>query len=144
MLLIRALSTQDHEKYVAKNIFHTEFEYHFDLQRPLANCPNLRTVVDTVPDHLLFLYPYLTDVLLEVAKKESLSDGARKRVLRDALAGLANLHNQNIFHSCKQHTLSSLHQTRLTRTFRQTSNPTTSSWTLKRLLEALLRSKQCS
>jgi ribulose-phosphate 3-epimerase len=48
---------------VAKNIFHTEFEYQLDLQRPLAKCPNLRTVVDTVPDHLLFLYPYLADDL---------------------------------------------------------------------------------
>ncbi|KAK4201395.1 kinase-like domain-containing protein [Triangularia verruculosa] len=93
--------TQEHEKYVAKNIYHAEFEYQLDLQRPLADCHHLRTVVDTVPDHLLFLYPYLAADLLELARKESLSDAARKRILRDSLAGLAGLHDQNILHSGK-------------------------------------------
>ncbi|KAK4150811.1 CMGC protein kinase [Chaetomidium leptoderma] len=92
-------TTQEHEKYVAKNVFHTEFEYQLDLQRPLADCPNLRTVVDTVPHHLLFLYRYLADDLLKLAKNESLSDATRKWILREALAGLADLHDQNIFHS---------------------------------------------
>jgi ribulose-phosphate 3-epimerase len=94
-------STKEHGKYVAKNIFHAEFEYQLDLQKPLARCPNLRTVVDAVPGHLLFLYPYLADDLLELAKKETLSDAGRNRILRDALAGLADLHEQRIFHSGK-------------------------------------------
>jgi hypothetical protein len=43
----------------------------------------------------------LADDLLELAKKETLSDAGRKRILRDALAGLADLHEQRIFHSGK-------------------------------------------
>lgn len=96
-------STHNGKKYVAKNIFHTEFKYQLDLQRPLANCTNLRTVVDTVPGYLLFLYPYFTNDLLELAKKDGLSESARKRILRDALTGLADLHDHNIFHSGMHH-----------------------------------------
>ncbi|KAK4171650.1 kinase-like domain-containing protein [Triangularia setosa] len=92
-------AVSEHEKYVAKNIHHAEFEYQLDLQRPLADCHYLRTVVDTVPDHLVFLYRYLAADLLELAKKESLSDATRKRILREALAGLPGLHDQNILHS---------------------------------------------
>lgn len=66
-------------------------------------------MADTVPGHLLFQYSYLVDDLLELAKKESLPDTARKLILRDALAGLADLHDQNIFHSgrLQHHSLSS-------------------------------------
>ncbi|KAL2360307.1 hypothetical protein RJZ56_006826 [Blastomyces dermatitidis] len=86
------------KKYVMKNIFHTEFEYQLDLQTPLASCPNLRVVMDTIPEHLLFVYNYFTDDLLELAKKENLSDTERKRILRATLAGLADLHDQSILH----------------------------------------------
>ncbi|EGE82493.1 serine/threonine protein kinase [Blastomyces dermatitidis ATCC 18188] len=86
------------KKYVMKSIFHTEFEYQLDLQTPLASCPNLRVVMDTIPEHLLFVYNYFTDDLLELAKKENLSDTERKRILRATLAGLADLHDQSILH----------------------------------------------
>lgn len=81
-----------------KNIFHTEFEYQLDLQIPLASCPNLRVVMDTIPEHLLFVYDYFTDDLLELAEKGNLSDTERKRILRATLAGLADLHERSILH----------------------------------------------
>lgn len=102
LLLTTYVYSAEHEKkYVAKNIFHTEFEYQLNLQTPLAGCPNLRVVMDTVPDHLLFVYNYCKDELLNLAGNENLSPAERKRILRDALAGLAALHDQGILHGGK-------------------------------------------
>ena len=95
-------SAKDERKYVLKNIFHTEFEYQLNMQTPLRDCPNLRVVIDTVPEHLLFVYNYCTDHLLKLAEKENLSDATKKRILRDALVGLADLHEHNILHGGKQ------------------------------------------
>ncbi|KFY50734.1 hypothetical protein V496_09209 [Pseudogymnoascus sp. VKM F-4515 (FW-2607)] len=75
-------SAENQEKYVLKNIFHTEFEYQLDLQTPLRDRPNLRVVIDTVPEHLLF----------------NLSDASKKRILRDTLVGIADLHELKILH----------------------------------------------
>ncbi|KLJ13792.1 hypothetical protein EMPG_11291 [Blastomyces silverae] len=86
------------KKYVMKNIFHTEFEYQLDLQTPLSSCSNLRVVMDTIPEHLLFVYHYFTDDLLELAEQGNLSGTERKRILGAALAGLADLHEQCILH----------------------------------------------
>lgn len=72
------------------------------MQQPLTRCPNLRVVTDTIPEHLLFVYEYLTTDLLQFAVKENLSDTARRRILRDALSGLAYLHGNNIFHTGKK------------------------------------------
>jgi serine/threonine protein kinase len=96
-------SVEDHRKYAIKNIFHTEFEYQLDLQTPLRGCPNLRVVIDTVPEHLLFVYNYCTNHLLKLAENESLSDATRKRILRDTLVGIADLHERNILHGSKLH-----------------------------------------
>lgn len=91
-------NAEDQKKYAIKNIFSTEFEYQLDLQAPLRGCPNLRVVIDTVPEHLLFVYNYCTTHLLKLAEKDNLSDASRKRILRDTLAGIADLHERNILH----------------------------------------------
>lgn len=96
-----ASSAENQEKYVLKNIFHTEFEYQLDLQTPLRERPNLRVVIDTVPEHLLFVYNYCTSHLLELAEKENLSDASKKRILRDTLVGIADLHELNILRGGK-------------------------------------------
>lgn len=54
--------------------------------------------MDTIPEQLLFVYNYFTGDLLELAEKANLSGAERKRILRDALAGLADLHEQKILH----------------------------------------------
>ncbi|RDL32568.1 CMGC protein kinase [Venustampulla echinocandica] len=87
-------AAKDKRKYVLKNIFHTEFEYQLNMQAPLSDCPNLRVVIDTIPEKLLFVYNYSTDHLLNLAKKGNLSDATKKRILRDVLVGLADLHNR--------------------------------------------------
>ncbi|KAK3291997.1 kinase-like domain-containing protein [Chaetomium fimeti] len=85
-------------KYVIKNIIKDSFEYQQELQKPLSGHPNLRTLVDTIPDGGLFVYPFLRGDLLRFAKKP-LSDNLRKSILRSALVGLVELHDRNIIHS---------------------------------------------
>lgn len=46
----------------------------------------------------MFVYEYLTDHLLNMAKKD-IPMMATKRILRDALRGLKGLHDQNIVHT---------------------------------------------
>lgn len=91
-------SSGDGNRFVVKNIFHAEFEYQLDLQTPLAGSLNLRTVMDTIPEHLLFVYEYLNDNLLELAEKENPPSAERKKILRDTLTGLADLHERGILH----------------------------------------------
>jgi serine/threonine protein kinase len=50
----------------------------------------------------LFVYRYCTGHLLQLAEKENLSEASRKRILRDILAGIADLHEHNILHGGKQ------------------------------------------
>lgn len=98
-LILSPRDSEAQRKYVLKNIYHTEFEYQLDMQQPLFGRPNLRTLVDTIPEHLLFVYEYLADDLLNLAMKDNLSDITRRRILRDALVGLADLHENGIFHT---------------------------------------------
>ncbi|EZF39065.1 serine/threonine protein kinase [Trichophyton rubrum D6] len=91
-------TTQDGKKHISKNIYPTEFEYQWGLQAPLASCPGLRVAKDTVPEHLLFTYDFLTEDLLGLARKDGFSYTARKRILRDSLTGLAALHERGILH----------------------------------------------
>jgi len=75
-----------------------EYEYQQDLQRPLASCPNLRTVVDGLPGPELFIYPYLETDFLQFSQK-NLTEATRRNMLKSALVGLATLHERNIIHT---------------------------------------------
>lgn len=75
-----------------------DFEYQLDLQRRLGSCPNLRTLVDTIPDIEAFVYPFLTGDLLRIGQKP-LPDATKKGILKSVLTGLRELHELRIFHS---------------------------------------------
>ncbi|OBT93078.1 hypothetical protein VE01_09015 [Pseudogymnoascus verrucosus] len=75
-----------------------EYEYQQDLQKSVASCPNLRTVVDGLPNPELSIYPFLETNFLQFSQK-SLSVATRKGMLKSALAGLAALHEKNIAHN---------------------------------------------
>ncbi|KIH87072.1 hypothetical protein SPBR_05198 [Sporothrix brasiliensis 5110] len=75
-----------------------EFEYQQDLQTPLASCPNLRTVIDVIPDFELFVFRFLAADLLQVSQRP-MSPETRKRILKSALTGLAELHDRGIIHT---------------------------------------------
>ncbi|KAL2138604.1 hypothetical protein VTI28DRAFT_6504 [Corynascus sepedonium] len=75
-----------------------EFEYQQDLQKPLASCPNLRTVIGIIPDFELFVYHFLAVDLLQISQRP-LSTETRSSILRSALTGLAKLHDRGIVHT---------------------------------------------
>jgi hypothetical protein len=70
------------------------------MYRGLYNCPHLRLLQDTVPEQSVFVYKYFTDDLLSMAQMD-LPIAFTKRILKDALRGLAALHDQNIVHTGK-------------------------------------------
>lgn len=75
-----------------------EFEYQMELQRLVSSSSNVRTVVDTNQESEIFIYPFLSGDLLRFSQRE-LATGARKDLLRRALNGLADLHEQDILHN---------------------------------------------
>ncbi|KAI1503702.1 kinase-like protein [Biscogniauxia marginata] len=98
LLLCVYRASAEGENFILKNMIPGEFEYQKDLQNPLASCPNLRTLVDTVPDLELFVYHFLASDLLRISQKP-LSKETRRRILRSALTGLAELHGRGIIHT---------------------------------------------
>ncbi|KAI0017091.1 protein kinase-like domain-containing protein [Xylariomycetidae sp. FL0641] len=91
------LAKADEKMFVLKSLLKTEYNYALPLQLGLGKSPYLRALRDTVPDQKMFVNEYMTDHLLNLAFKD-LSLPAQKRILRDALRGLAALHSQNIAH----------------------------------------------
>ncbi|KAF2278015.1 kinase-like protein [Westerdykella ornata] len=81
-----------------QNMIPGEFEYQQNLQKPLASCPHLRTVDDTIPDFELFVYHFLNGDLLQISQK-TLSKETRRSILRSAFTGLAELHDRGIIHT---------------------------------------------
>lgn len=54
--------------------------------------------MDSIPERHIFVFPYLEKGLLHV-DTASLSPVAKKVIIRDALAGLADLHDKHIIHT---------------------------------------------
>ncbi|KFZ11097.1 hypothetical protein V502_07751 [Pseudogymnoascus sp. VKM F-4520 (FW-2644)] len=71
------------QNFIVKNMIPGEYEYQQDLQKSVASCPNLRTVVDGLPG----------------PDQKNVSVATRKSMLKSALAGLAALHERNIAHN---------------------------------------------
>ena len=84
--------------YIVKNMIPGKYKYQQALQKPLASCPNLRTVIDGLPGPELFIYPFLQTDLLQFCKVNS-TETTRKSILKQALVGLSALHNRNIIHT---------------------------------------------
>lgn len=68
------------------------------MYRSLRSCPHLRVSCDTIPEQSTFVYKYLSDDLLSLAQKD-LPLTLVKRILKDALRGLAALHDRDIVHT---------------------------------------------
>lgn len=92
------LKSAEGRNFIVKNMIPGEYEYQQALQKPLASCPNLRTVVDGLPGPELFIYPFLQTDFLQFSQK-NLTEATRKSMLKKALVGLAALHDRNIIHT---------------------------------------------
>jgi len=87
----------ENQKSVVKNIL-ADYTYYEDMQRALGSSRFLRVLQDTIPDRSMFVYKYLKDHLLFLVQRD-LPLLLIKRILKDALRGLAELHHQNIVHT---------------------------------------------
>lgn len=81
-----------------------DFEYYQDMQRALGTSRYLRLFHDTIPPRSMFVYEYLNDHLLSLAQKD-LPLLLTKRILKDTLGGLAELHQENIVHTGQDYAL---------------------------------------
>ncbi|KAH6652995.1 kinase-like domain-containing protein [Truncatella angustata] len=91
------LAESENKRYVLKNLDAPEYNYALSLQPKLADSPYLRAVTDTIPGQKMFVNEYLTDHLMNFAWKP-MPLLTQKRILRDALRGLATMHANNIAH----------------------------------------------
>ena len=90
----------DGHKFIQKYIHPVNFE---DLQE-VNNClrdnaSHFRLAVDTIPDKSMFVFEHFTDHLLTLAKKDLPLVVMIKRIFKNALTGLAEIHDQDVVHT---------------------------------------------
>ncbi|KAB8356354.1 hypothetical protein FH972_023938 [Carpinus fangiana] len=91
-------SVKNGRRFIVKNVSPSDFEYFRDIYHTLEGGHCLRLLHDSVPEQSIFIYEYLTHDLLELARKD-LPLTLTKRILRDALRGIATLHHRDIVHT---------------------------------------------
>ncbi|KAJ8109110.1 hypothetical protein ONZ43_g6229 [Nemania bipapillata] len=91
-------ATHEGKQFVLKDIIPGDFNYIDSLQKRVEHSPYVRTAVDSIPERHMFVFPYLDEGLLHV-DTVALSYVARKAIIRDALRGLADLHDEQIIHT---------------------------------------------
>jgi serine/threonine protein kinase len=96
---LTATSSSDDQDFVLKDVPASLYDDQKELQQSMASCPNLRTLVDSIVDSHVVVYPFMTSDLLELSGKKSFTKHARKSVLQQALRGLVALHEKNIIHT---------------------------------------------
>ncbi|AEO71048.1 uncharacterized protein THITE_2123010 [Thermothielavioides terrestris NRRL 8126] len=85
-------------QFILKDIIPGDLDYILSLQKHVEHSPHIRTAVDSIPERHILVFPYLEKGLLHV-DIAALSSTAKKAIIRDALAGLADLHDQHIIHT---------------------------------------------
>ncbi|KAI1129051.1 kinase-like domain-containing protein [Nemania abortiva] len=84
--------------YLLKNPVPSAFDIRLKMLQPLTQLPHVRPLEDSITSLKIFVYPFLDGDLLEFAKK-NLSPATRRNIVRDALRGLAELHDHNLAHN---------------------------------------------
>ncbi|OJJ43918.1 hypothetical protein ASPZODRAFT_72814 [Penicilliopsis zonata CBS 506.65] len=95
-----ATSAEDERKrFILKYIHSVNFDDLQVINNRLRNCArHVRLPQDIIPEKSMFVFEYFTDHLLHLAQTD-LSVAARKKILKDALHGIAELHDQDIVHT---------------------------------------------
>jgi serine/threonine protein kinase len=101
MQLLTQAPRAGNQKFILKTLFAEDIKGCFHMYRSLRSSPYLRLSEDVIPEQSTLVYPYFTDHLLNLAQKD-LPLPLTKRILKDALRGLAALHDQNIVHTGRQ------------------------------------------
>lgn len=88
------------EKFVLKAVPRISYDNYQEIYKRLGSCRYLRVSCDSIPDHSMFAYKYLSDHLLHFTL-ENPELPIIKRILKDTLRGIAAMHDQDIVHSGK-------------------------------------------
>ncbi|KAI1423748.1 kinase-like protein [Xylaria sp. FL1777] len=91
-------ATHEGKQFILKDIIPGDFDYIISLQKHVEHSPHVRTAVDSIPERHMFVFPCLEKGLLHVDTR-ALSSVAKKAIIRDALTGLADLHDEHIIHT---------------------------------------------
>ncbi|KAE8352240.1 kinase-like protein [Aspergillus coremiiformis] len=93
------VASADDQKFILKYIHTVNFD---DLQavnnRLCSNASHVRLAQDTIPEKSMFAFEYFADHLLHLAQKD-LPLNTVKRILKDALLGIAEMHDRDIVHT---------------------------------------------
>ncbi|KAI2707642.1 hypothetical protein CBS147332_6700 [Penicillium roqueforti] len=92
-------ASADGHKFILKYIHPINFEDLREVNNRLrGNASHVRLVVDTILNKSMFVFENFTGHLLTLAQKDSPLP-VTKKILKDALTGLAELHDQDIVHT---------------------------------------------
>ncbi|KAI0547290.1 kinase-like domain-containing protein [Xylaria curta] len=81
-------ATHEEKQFVLKDTIPGDFDYIISLQKHVEHSPHRH----------MFIFPYLEQGLLHI-DTAALSSVAEKAIIRDALTGLADLHDEHIIHT---------------------------------------------
>jgi serine/threonine protein kinase len=94
----RVQNRDGNQKFVLKEIPRNNYEFCLEIYRKLGSCPYVRGLEDTAANHSIFVFKYLKENLLGLIQN-NLPIATTKRILKDALRGLAALHDKDIVHN---------------------------------------------
>ncbi|GKZ22531.1 hypothetical protein AbraIFM66951_006485 [Aspergillus brasiliensis] len=87
------------QRFILKYIHAVNFEDLQDVNNSLySHASHVRLAQDIIPDKSMFVFEYFTGHLLRLAQLD-LSLGIKKKVLKKALLGIAELHEKDIVHT---------------------------------------------
>ncbi|KAL8354447.1 hypothetical protein RB601_004035 [Gaeumannomyces tritici] len=91
-------ATSEGTRYVIKDIWPGQFDRLVKLNKLVEHSPHVRTAVDIIPDRQMLVFPHRNLDLLS-ANPAAIPAAAKKGIIRDALSGLAALHDKRIIHT---------------------------------------------
>ncbi|KAH7391070.1 kinase-like domain-containing protein [Phaeosphaeria sp. MPI-PUGE-AT-0046c] len=92
-------ATANDQKFILKYVDEVNLKDLQDINKRLRGSANhVRLVKDAIPEKSMFVFQYFKDHLLRLAQKE-LPIAVTKQILKDALRGIVELHDQDIVHT---------------------------------------------
>lgn len=82
-VLILPCVSHEGKQYVLKNILPGDFQYILDLQKLVDDSASVRTLVDSIPDRNMLVYPFL-EANLQLRRTTAIPPSAKKNILRDS------------------------------------------------------------
>jgi serine/threonine protein kinase len=91
-------SRSGHDRCILKDVPEVMFNHFNEEIRPnLRDSPFLRLPMDSISDQRILVFKYLEEDLLSLVRKR-IPMHLTKRILKDSLKGLVEMHEQDIVH----------------------------------------------